>query len=451
MRLSLVGADFEENLGLGMIAATAQQAGHSVVVHPFNDVRQAREVARRIASARPELVGLSLQFQHRGHEFVALARALREAGYRGHLTCGGMLASAAWQQVLAEKAFDSVVLYEGEQTIVELAGALVAGRPLAEVPGLALRDERGEAVRTADRERPSDLDALPFPTRYRPPTRHLGIPFLPVLGSRGCWGRCTFCSISSFHLEASAHGGGQLFRRRSPENIAQEMALLAGDGPALFCFHDDNFLLPNPKHSLKRVQEIRAAFDELAPGPLGIIGKTRPECLTAELAKELRELGVVRLYVGVENTSETGAEHLARGTQTRHVHSALAACREAGIFACYNLLVFEPKTTLADVKQNVAFMREPAAPRPTPVPRCTARVPRATRSPAAGWAGTTGSRTTGPSCSSASARPPSASATSAPTASPTGRWAWATAAGSSSTSTRRRPPRRRSSRAAPRT
>ncbi len=360
MRLSLVGADFEENLGLGMIAACAQEAGHAVLVHPFNEPRQVREIARRIAAARPDLVGLSLQFQHRGHEFVALARALREEGYAGHLTCGGMLASAAWREVLSEKAFDSVVLYEGERTLVELAGALEARRPLAEVPGLALRGPGGEAVRTADRERPCDLDALPFPARYRPATRHLGIPFLPILGSRGCWGRCAFCSISSFHLDARAHGGGRLLRLRSPESIAREMAQLAGDGPALFCFHDDNFLLPRAEESLERVRAIRAAFDRLAPGPVGIIGKTRPECLSVELAKELRRLGVVRLYVGIENTSERGAEHLARRVQARHVRPALAACREAGIFACYNLLVFEPKASLADVRENVAFMREQA-------------------------------------------------------------------------------------------
>jgi len=108
------------------------------------------------------------------------------------------------------------------------------------------------------------------------------------------------------------------------------------------------------------VRAIRAALDELEVAQIALVGKTRPECLTKELARELRKLGVIRLYVGVENASEPGAAHLARSLQTRHIRTALDACHEAGIFTCYNLLVFEPGTTVADVKVNAAFMREHA-------------------------------------------------------------------------------------------
>ena len=78
------------------------------------------------------------------------------------------------------------------------------------------------------------------------------------------------------------------------------------------------------------------------------------------MARELAALGVIRLYVGVENGSEAGGEHLQRGTQQAHVREALKACREAGIFVCYNLLVFEPEATLADVRENARFIREHA-------------------------------------------------------------------------------------------
>jgi hypothetical protein len=69
---------------------------------------------------------------------------------------------------------------------------------------------------------------------------------------------------------------------------------------------------------------------------------------------------VIRLYVGVENASESGGEHLRRGTQQKQIRKALAACREAGIFNCYNMLVFEPGSTLADARDNAEFIREHA-------------------------------------------------------------------------------------------
>ena len=96
MRVSLVGADLEENLGLGMIAASLRAARHRVDVVAFNEAAQAEAVARRLLARRPRLVGLGIQFQHRAHDFLALARRLRKAGYRGHITCGGQFSTMAF-------------------------------------------------------------------------------------------------------------------------------------------------------------------------------------------------------------------------------------------------------------------------------------------------------------------------------------------------------------------
>ena len=80
MRVLLVGADLEENLGLGMIAASLRAARHRVDVVSFNESAEAEAVARRVLAKRPRLVGLGIQFQHRAHDFLALARRLRQGG-----------------------------------------------------------------------------------------------------------------------------------------------------------------------------------------------------------------------------------------------------------------------------------------------------------------------------------------------------------------------------------
>ncbi len=364
MRVVLVGADFEENLGIGMIAAVARERGHEVRVLPFNDAEQTDAIAQRIAARAPDLVGLSMQFQHRAHEFLSLAAALRAHGFRGHITSGGQFPSLAWEHVLDRGDVDSVVLHDGEHAFGELLDALGAGASLETVPGLAIRSAGRVARRTAPRPLEDDLDSLPYAERYRPHTLHCGIPFVPIMGSRGCWGHCAYCSITTHYRDARAHGGGKTFRLRSPESIADEMARIArrAGGPCLFCFHDDNFLLPRPADTLARVGAIRARFDALTGGAkAGFIGKCRPETIPVELATRLRELGVIRLYVGVENASTGGAEHLGRGRQHLAIDSALAACRSAGIFCCYNLLLFEPQATLDDIATNIEFMRAHAA------------------------------------------------------------------------------------------
>jgi radical SAM superfamily enzyme YgiQ (UPF0313 family) len=373
MRLVLVGADYEENLGMCMIAAAAETAGHRVVVVPFDHAAGCAEAVAAILARRPDVVGLAAQFQHRGADYLALARELRHAGFRGHLTAGGQFATMAAAPLLAGRyGIDSVVLYEGENTIVELLDALAGQRALAEVPGLALPDGTGGSRRTAPRPLVPALDALPLAHRYRPHSRQLGIPFIPVSGSRGCWAACSFCSITSVLRDGREHGvAGRRLRLRSPEDVGLEMAMLAQavGGSAVFCFHDDNFLLPRPADSLRRVAAIKQVLDEQGVARAALVGKCRPDTVTPELAAELARLGVVRMYVGIENASPDGAVHLHRGTDVATMGAALNAFRQAGIFVCYNLLVFEPGATLEDVACNLAFIRAHAG---TPVNFCRA-------------------------------------------------------------------------------
>jgi radical SAM superfamily enzyme YgiQ (UPF0313 family) len=363
MRVVLIGADIEENLGLGMLAAVAAAGGHQAVVLPFNEAAELEAVARRCLERRPEVVGLSLQFQHRALEFLTLARRLRELGFEGHLTCGGQFPSLAWREVLSYGVgLDSVALYEAEETFGELLAALDRDTTVDGVAGLALHDRSGPPRRTAPRPLPADLDLLPFPLRYRQHSRQLGIPFIPLMGSRGCWGSCAFCSITTVYRQARAECDAPKVRRRSVDDIADEMAECCREvgGPAVFCFHDDTFFLPKPGDTLARTRALRAALDARGVGPVGLIGKGRPDSLTPELLREMRELGFLRLYVGVENASQPGADHLGRRMSVARAREALEGCRAAGIFVCYNLLIFEPWTSLDLVRENVAFIREMA-------------------------------------------------------------------------------------------
>jgi anaerobic magnesium-protoporphyrin IX monomethyl ester cyclase len=139
MRVHFVGADLEESLGMGILAAVVERAGHRWQIVSFNDPAETAEVARRALSGAPDVIGLSIQFQHRAPEFLALARALRDAGFRGHLTAGGQFPTLAWQEALLPvHGLDSVVLHDGEETLVELLEALERKTPLSEVRGLAL-------------------------------------------------------------------------------------------------------------------------------------------------------------------------------------------------------------------------------------------------------------------------------------------------------------------------
>jgi anaerobic magnesium-protoporphyrin IX monomethyl ester cyclase len=363
MRVVLIGADNEENLGMAMIGASLAAAGHQVKIVGFSDIGEVGDAVRQALAFRPRVIGLAMQFQHRGWEFAELARRLRKAEFGGHLTAGGQFATMAHAPMLGEiSELDSVVLYDGEETIVELVDALRPGRALAEIPGLAVRLDDGSVRRTEARQIPQDLDRLPQPLRYRPATRHFGVPFIPMSGGRGCWGKCAFCSITSFYRNARRAAGGLGLRLRSPASIAGEMAALTRreQSPCIFCFHDETLLLPRPADTLARISELTEELSRLGVEGYGLIGKCRPDCITEELAQQLAAHHVIRLYVGIENASQAGQDHLARRTRTEQLGRALRSIQQVGIFGCYNLLIFEPETTLDDVRENIQFIRDHA-------------------------------------------------------------------------------------------
>jgi anaerobic magnesium-protoporphyrin IX monomethyl ester cyclase len=78
----VVGPEVEENLSLRYLAASLADAGYRTEILSFNGERDfSRIVAAILGESAPLLVGLSLAFQHRAQDFLALAMALRERGY----------------------------------------------------------------------------------------------------------------------------------------------------------------------------------------------------------------------------------------------------------------------------------------------------------------------------------------------------------------------------------
>src|SRR3954452_9165443 len=100
--IALVGPELEENLSLRYLAASLQQAGFESRILAFNSEQDFPAVLASILGAPepPFAVGLSLAFQWRAPDFLALAVALREEGYAGHITAGGHFATFAAAELL---------------------------------------------------------------------------------------------------------------------------------------------------------------------------------------------------------------------------------------------------------------------------------------------------------------------------------------------------------------
>jgi radical SAM superfamily enzyme YgiQ (UPF0313 family) len=352
MDVLLVGAELEENLALRYLGASLRRSGHTPHYVKFDSAADTEGVIRAMQRVQPALIGLSMTFQYRAKEFGQLAQTLRERGYPGHITGGGHFPTFAYKEVLdLFPAIDTIVRHEGEQTIVELCH----GTPLPSIHGIAFRDPDGKVVCNEPRALEMNLDALPFPERFGEPQLHLGIPAAFLVGTRGCFGHCTFCCIHAY-LKAA---GGPMYRMRTPANIADEMLALRKDrGARMFVFHDDDFFTRDKEHDLARMIALRDALRERRVNDIALVVKARPDDVDKDVFDVLEEIGLLRVYLGIEAGSTQGLRTLGRGVDMAQNRRALDYLRKKDIYVCFNMLVFDPESSLGALRESFRFLRD---------------------------------------------------------------------------------------------
>ena len=355
--VALVGPEIEENLSLRYIASSLAEAGHTSEIVPYNHELDFASAARTVLLAKPDVVGISLAFQWRARDFLALAVALRENGYEGHITLGGHFATFESESILADfPEVDSICRQEAEQTMVNLTNAVAAGKSdtLSSIPGLALRTGEGEIVLTEHPPLP-DLTTLPRPDRRGTPAACFGHGIAPLVSSRGCYANCTFCCIAAWHEQSLP---GKRYRLREVDDVADEMVEMQRErGIDIFVFHDDNFFVPGHKRNVERFSALADALEKRNMGRFATVVKARPTDVDPKVFQILKDrLHCIRAYIGIETDADQGLRTLRRWAKSKQNHTSIDIIRTLDMYTCFNVLLFDPDTTLESIDINLAFM-----------------------------------------------------------------------------------------------
>ena len=304
---------------------------------------------------------------------AALAERIKSIAPDTLVIVGGYHPTFADREILEDfAAIDLCVRGEGEQTIVALmqhwqaAGA--ANPPIR--PGqidwgriLGVTWRHGEQI-IANPSRPNNtsLDALPFPARDLLPPLHAYAPYADtvagvmrrkasMISSRGCPFHCNFCSIIAFYADA----GGKPWRGRSVDNVVAEMVELADrDGASHFEFQDDNFFvradraLAIVEHYAQTGRDFSFAFltraDQVVKGE--------------RYFPALRRAGLRYVSVGIESGSEASLERMVKQTGVEINRRALQILHDNDVAAQVEFIMFEPGSTLEDLRDNLRFIEQ---------------------------------------------------------------------------------------------
>ncbi len=349
----LIGFQRQSNLGIGYLAAILQRAGYRVDLFDFETDRE--QILAAAKTLDPVVIGFSLIFQSYITWFRSLICFLRERGVNCHFTMGGHFPSLSYEQALQLiPELDSVVRFEGEETLLELVGVLSTGRDWHELEGLAYRRD-GSVVATPMRHLVNDLDSLPYPVRTFGRNAILGRRATPILASRGCARTCSFCSIHMFYRTAP----GKVVRTRKPAEVVREMRfLLEEHGISVFLFQDDDFPLFGPVWK----RWVRDFVGELhrngLPGRVTWKINCRADAVDPEIFAEMRAAGLYMVYMGLESGTDEGLEALHKLVDVEQNLRAVRILKEIDMLFEFGFMLLDPSSSFESVLANVNFLRD---------------------------------------------------------------------------------------------
>jgi radical SAM superfamily enzyme YgiQ (UPF0313 family) len=310
-------------LGLLSLSAYLKTLGYSVDV--YDSTFGSKAGLLRLFEQSPRgVVGIYTNLITR-RAVLQIIAAARRCGWT--VILGGP-ESANYAQEYLHAGAHVVVIGEGETALAELLPALASPRStgLAAIRGIVFRNDAGELVHTPERPRIADLDALPFPDReaidhqkYLDVWRqHHGASSINLITARGCPYRCTWCSHAVY---------GYSHRRRSPENVAEEVAgIVDRYHPDQLWYADDVFTISHPwlQRYAAELQR-RGLF-------LPFETITRADRLQSEAAVEaLQRLGCYRVWIGSESGSQRILDAMRRDVTVEQVRHAVALAQRHGI------------------------------------------------------------------------------------------------------------------------
>jgi radical SAM superfamily enzyme YgiQ (UPF0313 family) len=283
-------------LGLLSIAAVLERAGIDVEIidcyaTPMPLVDLVAEIIRR----GPDCLGISTTTSS-FNEGYRVAAGIKEKAPHIFTLFGGAHACTIGAALLDSfPAIDSLVIGEGENTMLELAQAGFRG--IDRIPGVAYRDANGTGVFSGTRELIKNLDVLPFPAYHKLPQfpRRYNLPLFSyptapnssIISSRGCPYACSYCDRSVF---------SRGFRFNSPEYIVEHVAMLNRRyGIRHVSFYDDLFTFDRKRVAefceIKERKGVAVTYNCIA----------RLEHIDADLLALLKHSGCWQVNFGIES------------------------------------------------------------------------------------------------------------------------------------------------------
>lgn len=243
---------------------------------------------------------------------------------------------------------DAVATGEGENIFGKLLNAWKNNKKSLNVKGCII-SAHGKVIDHGEPELVSDLDALPFPDYSDLPLRNYTAFYaLPILSSRGCRYRCSFCVDRAAVWNRS-------YRERSIGNVVKEILHLHDEYGVKALYFCDSSLNP----TLQRLNNLCGGFNEVKRKigkELYWGGDIRATPISRSTLKRMHEVGCRFLMFGAESGSQQILNSMHKGVTTKNMADAFRWAKQAGIWVFTYWIVGYPGETGEELYESIRFL-----------------------------------------------------------------------------------------------
>ena len=355
----------QDNLGVGYIASALLQADFEIKIIDFRTEKEI--ILNEIKQHNPLVIGFSIIFQYHIFEFKELIGYLRENDVTCHFCAGGHYPSLRYGELLEIiPQLDSVVLFEGEHTFLELVRAIDVGDDWKQVTGIAF-GENGSVIANSLRPLENNLDVFQPP--IRPPLKEyaLGRKYATLLAGRGCVYNCSYCSVRAFY----ATPPGPVKRMRRPEMVVREMELLHDRrGCSIFMFQDDDFPVAGKKAREWLENFCQLLISKKLNDKIMFKINCRPDEVDENIFVMMKKCGLFLVYLGIESGTDEGLRLMNKRMKVKTSLEAVACLKRLNISYDYGFMLFDPSSTFESIHENLDFLERICGDGSTPISFC---------------------------------------------------------------------------------
>lgn len=321
-------------------------------IHNFTEViypqirDKVEEWVREIAKSDSAIIGFSI-FSVNKALAIYMIKKIKEKNPKKIIIVGGPQVARYEEdsELINNEFIDYIVINEGEEALYELISAIKNKDNVRKVKGIIFKDGNKKND-TGERPFISSLDILPFPSFSDFPLEYYRDLSIPILSSRGCLNRCSFCSERVFW---------NYFRYRTGINVYNEFKYQFNKLGKKSFYMVDSLINGNIEelevliHLINKDKNLSICW-----GGKATIRKE----MSAALLRKMFEAGNRSIIYGIESGSERVLRDMRKTFTLELAKRVIKDTYEAGIAVGIFWIIGFPTEEEQDFQKSIEFLRE---------------------------------------------------------------------------------------------